>query len=81
MADSLVWLTRLSRTLCRTLEIIDLDKYIIRLVKEPAITGIVPTDEEEKKIKTWKRERGTVTLLIGNSLLDIKVNHTLRINR
>ena len=59
----------------------DLDKYIIRLVPKPAITSIMPTDEEEKKIKTWKRERGTVTLLIGNSLLNTKVNYTLRMNR
>ena len=59
----------------------DLNKYIIRLVPKPAITGIIPTDEEEKKIKTWKRERGIVALLIGNSLLNTKVNHTLRINR
>ena len=73
-------LERWDTSLCRTLEIMDLDKYIMRSVKEPAIAGIVPTDEEEKKIKTWKRERGTVALLIGNSLLNTKVDHTLRMN-
>ena len=59
----------------------DLNKYIIRSVPKPAITGIIPTNKEEKKIKTWKRERGIVTLFIGNNLLNTKVNYTLRINR
>ena len=73
-------LERWDTILRRTLQTLDLEDYIMGGVVEPIPAGAVPTTEEKAAIKQFRKERGQVGLLLGNSLIDPNVDQLLTTN-